>query len=398
MTRAFRTPQTALAVIMLCGLISCAHVEPIPDRAMEFEEGIRVLASNLAQQMEGSGVGTLVNKVLIDPLTKPSKKIVIDPFIDLESGYPLKISTKISEIISKELSGKFVVLGELEPETLQAAQYIMNGMVTVYDKQKNIYKVQATVFDKTSGKILASAFVRISGFDTTPKEIYKDSPVFLKGESYKHYTASVKKAPGETVDKEYFDGLAAKAMKTKGDSLYEQKDYDNSLAYYNKAAAIQQGQQLEILNGQFTNYRAQGRLAEAEEAYKNLLRISVVETGEIESKIIFGPGLKEPVESNASLYNIYVRQIANFVAAVPRCQLKIVGHCSKTGSEAYNDKLSQERALWIQKQMSAYAPQITSKSTAIGRGFHENIVGTGRDDVTDQVDRRVEFVFMDCVE
>ena len=48
--------------------------------------------------------------------------------------------------------------------------------------------------------------------------------------------------------------------------------------------------------------------------------------------------------------------------------------------------------------MTSYVPEIIKKSETIGRGFRENIVGTGTDDITDEIDRRVEFKFSNCVE
>jgi hypothetical protein len=36
------------------------------------------------------------------------------------------------------------------------------------------------------------------------------------------------------------------------------------------------------------------------------------------------------------------------------------------------------------------------KSRAIGKGFEENLVGSGTDDLRDAIDRRVEFVVIDC--
>jgi len=105
-----------------------------------------------------------------------------------------------------------------------------------------------------------------------------------------------------------------------------------------------------------------------------------------------------PVGNRIEVYNIYLEQIANFVVSLSQCQVKITGHSSKTGSEGHNDKLSLQRALWIQKKMASFAPEIMDRSKTIGRGFHENIVGTGKDDITDQLDRRVEFVFNNCVQ
>lgn len=389
-----------LSFLVLIYCASCAHTKPIPERTMEFEEGMKALAVNLADQLENTSVGNKLNKVIIDPLTKQKhlKKIVIDPFIDVESGYPVKANARIAQIFSQEITKRFQVTGEMEPDNLDVSEYVLNGMVTLAEHKGNVYKVYGTVFEKSSGKVLASASVHVNRFDTTPKEIYRDSPVFLKGKNYEQYASSVKKAPDETVNKEYHDRLAVRSMQVKADKLYEQKEYKKSLAYYNQAASSQSGEQLEVLNGQFTVLVKQSQWKEAESVYGKLLRVSIRETGEIASKIIFSPNSVVPVGNKIDIYTIYMEQIAKLVASLPQCQVKITGHSSRSGSEAHNDKLSLQRALWIQKKMSSYAPEIMGKSTTVGRGFHENIVGTGKDDITDQIDRRVEFVFSKCVQ
>jgi outer membrane protein OmpA-like peptidoglycan-associated protein len=403
MRRQFKSIGTVLAILALFYFTSCAHnvpVREIPDRTMEFEEGTKVLASNLADQLENSAVATSLNRVVINSLTKQKqlKKIVIDPFIDVESGYPVKANARIVEIVSQEITKRFQVTGEMEPDNLEVSEYVLNGMVTFEQKQGNVYKLYGSVFEKSSGKVLASASVRINKFDTTPKEIYQDSPVFLKGKGYENHVSAVKKAPNETVDKEYHDTLAIKSMQVKGDKLYEQKEYKQSLSYYNQAARSQNTENLEVLNGQFAILAKQGQWKAAAEVYARLLRASIAETNVITSTIQFGPNSRVPVKGETDRYNIYMEQIALFVASIPECQVTIVGHCSKTGVETYNDKLSLERASWIRKRMTACAPGIANKSTAVGRGFRENVSGTGKDDVTDQIDRRVEFRFKGCTE
>lgn len=369
---------------------------------MDFEEGIKALAVNLAEQLEKSSIGNMLNKIVVNPVTnqKQLKKIVIDPFIDVESGYPVKINSNIASIMTQEITKRFEISGEMEPDKLDISEYVLNGMVTLDEKQEgggNAYKVYATVFEKISGKVLASASVYVNNFDTTPMDIYKDSPVYLKGINYEQHTSSVKKMPDETVNKEYHDRLAIKSMQVKGDKLYEQKEYKKSLSYYNQAASSQNEQQLEVLNGQFTILVKQGQWGDAESVYGNLIRVSITETSEIASKITFNANSISPVENKANLYNIYVKQIAKFVASIPECRVGIIGHSSRSGGDAYNTKLSLQRALWIQKQMAPYMQDITHKSETSGKGFHENLVGTGKDDITDEIDRRVEFKFSQCV-
>lgn len=398
MNNALKIVPIIIAAISLCCFISCAgnKPKPIPNAAMGFEEGMQALASSLADQVEQS---SLENKVKSLGKGKIKiKKVAIDPFIDVESGYPIKLNYRIARIMSEAMKNRFDIGGEMEPGILESAEYVLNGMVTIEGNRKDIHKVFATVFEKSSGKVVASDSVWIKGFDTTPKEIYKDSPVFLKGEDYKHQTESVKKTPGETVNKEYQDSLTAKSLRVKGDNLYEHKEYKKSLSYYNQAADLRKGNQLHILNGQFTNLMVQGQYKAAEEVYGRLLRASLKETGEIASTISFDPGQTIPLKSKANYHNIYMKEIANFVVSRPGCKLKIVGHSSRTGTATYNDRLSKERAVWIQEKMETYAHGIISRSTTAGRGFRENIVGTGKDDLTDLIDRRVEFIFSECTD
>lgn len=256
-------------MIFLLTVSSCAHIEPIPTESMNFEQGMQALAVNLADQLERSSIGNVLNKVIINPVTKQRmlKKIVIDPFVDVESGYPVKANEKIKAIIANEIGKRFEVTGEMEPENLQISEFILNGLVTIekkVGKRGNVYKVNASVFDKTSGRVLASATVRVNRFDTTPKDIYKDSPMYLKGKSYEQQISSIKKMPNQDVDKEYQNKLMIKAMLVKGDMLYEQQEYKQSLTYYNQAAKSQTGQSMEVLSGQYTNLAKQGQWQDAE--------------------------------------------------------------------------------------------------------------------------------------
>ena len=382
-------------LLTVCAFSACAGPKPIPAKSMEFEPGMKALADNLADQLEKSGIGNVLNKVV----GKSMKKIVIDPFIDTESGYPVKVNPQIKAIMSGEMAKRFAVTGEMEPENLVISEYVLCGMVSLvdqYEGERNVYKVYTAVFEKSSGVVLASSEAYIRSFETTPMDIYRDSPIYLKGQNYEEHVSSVKKKPKESVEKGYHDKLTVKSMRVKGDVLYEEKEYDKSLDYYNQAANSSGAQELETLNGLFTNLIRQGRYDKAEPVYGKLLKLSIAETGQIATKITFSPNSKAPLESKAALHTIYIRQIAKLVAASPACRVTIIGHSSRSGLEGYNDKLSLQRAATIQKLMTSFAPETAKRSDTIGRGFRDNIVGTGSDDLTDEIDRRVEFRFKAC--
>ena len=71
--------------------------------------------------------------------------------------------------------------------------------------------------------------------------------------------------------------------------------------------------------------------------------------------------------------------------------LQITGHTSATGSAALNDSLSLLRAEYIQSRLESEAPPLKKRTVAAGVGSRENLSGTGRDDASDMLDRRVEL-------
>ncbi|MDY0743291.1 OmpA family protein [Paucibacter sp. R3-3] len=76
----------------------------------------------------------------------------------------------------------------------------------------------------------------------------------------------------------------------------------------------------------------------------------------------------------------------------------IVGHTSRTDSDALNDRLSAGRAAAIRQKLGAEpgAAELLARMKTSGVGARENIIGTGTDDVADALDRRVEFKIVGC--
>jgi outer membrane protein OmpA-like peptidoglycan-associated protein len=92
---------------------------------------------------------------------------------------------------------------------------------------------------------------------------------------------------------------------------------------------------------------------------------------------------------------MWVRLIAREVAGSKVC-LTLVGHTSRTGTEQFNDRLSLQRAVAMQRRIEGLAPETVGRLQSTGMGFRENIVGSGTDDLGDSLDRRVEFKVRAC--
>jgi outer membrane protein OmpA-like peptidoglycan-associated protein len=89
-------------------------------------------------------------------------------------------------------------------------------------------------------------------------------------------------------------------------------------------------------------------------------------------------------------YAQWLRQIAAQTLSSQSC-LQIMGHTSPVGPAAMNDSLSLLRAEYIQSRLEDDKPLLKPRMVAAGMGSRENLIGTGRDDATDMLDRRVEL-------
>ena len=87
---------------------------------------------------------------------------------------------------------------------------------------------------------------------------------------------------------------------------------------------------------------------------------------------------------------MWLQQIALQTVTNKAC-LQITGHTSPTGTAPLNDSLSLLRAEYIQSRLEEYQPPLKNHMVASGVGSRENLVGTGRDDASDELDRRVEL-------
>jgi outer membrane protein OmpA-like peptidoglycan-associated protein len=92
---------------------------------------------------------------------------------------------------------------------------------------------------------------------------------------------------------------------------------------------------------------------------------------------------------------MWLRQIARAAEAADSC-LNIVGHTSHSGSEQMNERLSLARATAVRDLLTHEIPALSRKSRVSGVGFRENLIGTGADDASDALDRRVEFKVVAC--
>jgi tetratricopeptide (TPR) repeat protein len=364
---------------------------------MTFDQAVAEATSGLVSQTQK--LPAFLTKVE----SKLGKRyVVLDPMIDATSGQQTGVTKLLEQRVSEQLAAsaaQFEVL-PFQAASLAKAQILLTGTTTnVASKaSKRALRIDLALTDLKSGNSIAqaSAVARADDLDNNPTPYYRDSPVLVKDKVVDGYIRTAATPPGQPADAEYLRRIATATLISEATNSYNAEHYEEALGQYKSALATPAGEQLRVLNGIYlTNWKL-GRTAEAERAFAKVVALGIANTN-LGVKFLFNPGGTD-FWSDARIsgpYAMWLRQIAH-EAAVAKVCIQIVGHTSRTGSEQANDHLSLLRATYIKQRLEADAPELAGKTKAIGKGFRENIVGSGTDDVRDALDRRVEFKIASC--
>lgn len=153
---------------------------------------------------------------------------------------------------------------------------------------------------------------------------------------------------------------------------------------------------LAALSADYVALLRRGKDVEAQAVFSQIVSVGLA-TRQLDVKLLFAPASAEfwPDPVLRRRYALWLAEIARQLPASPHC-LRIVGHASRTGSPAYNQRLSERRAQAVRQMLLRQAPSLAPRLEAVGMGFEENLAGTGTDDERDVSDRRVVFKVTDC--
>ena len=335
--------------------------------------------------------------------TVDKRGVVIDPMLDAASGQQTVATRLLEQQVADRLRTypRFELLPFQIPR-LSEAQYLLTGtMRSVPGKPpgpRNVFQINLALTEMKTGTVVAraSSRVRDDGVDTNPTPYYRDSPIVVKDQVVDGYIGTAETPPGQPADPIYFGRVTTATVISEALLAYNGERYQDALTLYRNAAATPAGEQLRVVNGLYLATWKLGRASEAEEAFGNVVAFGL-RNNSLGVKFLFNPGTtvfwSDPKVSGP--YDIWLRQIARRAVTAKVC-VNVVGHASRTGTEQFNDHLSQQRATYIKERLGAEAPELASRIRATGVGFRENLVGTGTDDARDALDRRVEFKITGC--
>jgi outer membrane protein OmpA-like peptidoglycan-associated protein len=361
---------------------------------LSFEVAIKLIANNIfAQQVNNLGPIIYAKKTYY----------VVDQIIDSDTGEVTKINQHIVSLIMQEAAHNFPYfqVNEMNPQTLTAADFIIVGTVALEsygDRGDKLPHLFLSVVNAKTSQIAARSDVWInnSNLEYDPTPLYKDSPMFIKDRRVDALIATAKSKAGTLANREYFDSLGTAALLDEASDAYDQGNYSLSLGLFAKVAERNDGKVMKTFSGLYQSFFKLRQMDKAEEAFFTLVKLGM-QNDNLSVKFLFKVNDTEFTGSGEDLeeYAIWIKQLAMNIAEATNC-VQIIGHASRSGSEEYNNKLSLKRAQNLQSRLEAASPEVRAKTKATGRGFSENIIGTGSNDDRDAIDRRVEFKLMPC--
>lgn len=346
-----------------------------------------------------------------DPADAAGRTLVIDPLIDHASGDQAVATQAMEPRMISVVNERFgaIKMRPFDAESLADKPLILMGSIAPVSAPgihpfttapTRTYRMWAVIADLRTHRIISheSVWVRADEADMTPTPFFRDSPVWLVDHSQEAYLKTCAGHPGDAMDPAYVEGLPAAASIAAGIKAYEAGRYNEALTYYIRAETMRTGGQLRTYNGAYLANAALRRRSAAEKAFGDLVDYGL-QHGKLAVKFLFRPGNAQfwPDQRVSGSYPMWLRQIAARTVRQPTC-LRLVGHTSATGLADRNQVLSFARAGRVRTELVHRQPPLGRQVNAVGRGSMELLVGSGRDDATDVLDRRVEFETRPCLE
>lgn len=382
--RAVRHLAVAGATVLVVGGCVTPRPEAPPDPGLP--EAVDFLTRDLAAQLgprpPGSGV------------------LVIDPILDRTTGQQTGASQRLEEELGPALASAVpqLELTEFDDDGVARSRMVLSGTVTSLEAA-DLYSASVALTDRESGLVVAQSAVRFreAGLDRAPTRFYDDSPSLVRDRSVEGYLRTAETPAGQPADALYVEQIPTGALLAQALEAYNAERWEEALEAYRAVAERPDGQQLRTFNGLYLTNLRLGRMPEAEEAFGRIVVLGLA-TDNLAVKLLFRPGSTEfwPGQELSGMYPMWLRQIARAVEESGSC-LEILGHTSRSGSEEFNDQLSLARAETVMRLLDEEAGgDLAGQLSAKGMGFRQNIIGTGTDDASDAIDRRVEFSVVPC--
>lgn len=394
------TPVAGSASGSQPAIAQAAAPKPITEfPILPFEDAVLAAANELLDKAASAATGSSVAS---------PRALTVDPLIDglsaLQSVATRSMRARIIDLVRNKYP-QFKIQ-DFTTETLNMSPLVLIGTLTALDKngqptatQRDSYRIWLTLVDLQSDKIIAKARARaqLETVDVAPTPHFRDAPAWTQDPANEAYINTCHNTKvGDPIPPAYLDRMLAAALTSDAIEAYDGGRYQEALDLYTSARNLSSGDQLRVYNGIYLANQKLGRHAAASEAFGDIVDYGL-RARRLAVKFLFKPGSTAfwPDPEVSGPYDLWLQHIATGTSRSTAC-LEIVGHTSRTGPEPLNERLSLLRAEYIKQRLELEAPALGSRMIANGVGSRENVIGTGTDDATDALDRRVEFKMPAC--
>ena len=334
-----------------------------------------------------------------------SYRVVIDPLVDGVTGYGSRatdgIQAQVTDLVQRQYP-RFSI-EKFSPDALKDSPLVLVGTFTPVNGQnqtvgpREAYRFCLVLGDLKTGKVVAKGVARsqLAGVDTTPSTVFRESPVWTTDPATQAYISTCQATKvGDPINKDFLDGLRTASLISQGDQAYNAGQYQSALSLYTAAKTSPAGDQLKAYNGIYLT-RWKLNQPEASTAFGDAIAYGL-RRNRLAVKFLFQPGSTQFYQDQqvSGQYPIWLQQIAQQAAQQTTTAngcIEVTGHTSRTGSQQINEQLSLQRANYVKGQLERDAPQLSGHLVANGAASSQMMVGTGKDDLSDALDRRVEF-------
>ena len=349
---------------------------------------------------------TLLGKAQLPPGTRWD--LVIDPLIDGVTGMQSQATQAMGAKLVKLIGERYpqYTVKPFKASTVAQGPLILVGTFTGVNQERKTegrreaYRICLALADLRTGKLVGKglAFALPDGVDATPLPFFLDAPAHVQDDATTGYIRTCQGTrAGDSINPLYIDRIVTAATIAEAIEAYDGKRYADSLKLYETALASPGGNQVRVHTGLYLTNLRLGRRAAAAKSFGDIVDQGL-QTQRLGLKFLFRPGtaaMWTQPGAGPVPYPLWLNEIAARASLRPGC-LDVVGHTSATGAEPINDRLSLLRAEMVKKEIAARAPQLAPRLASSGVGSRQMLVGNGRDDLSDALDRRVEFVVKGC--
>jgi hypothetical protein len=341
------------------------------------------------------------------PAGSDKVELVIDPLIDAATGAQ-SAATRLMQERIKDLVAKsyprFAVL-PFSSEALSRAPVVLIGTFTAInnaggpDGARDAYRICLALADLRSKSIVSKGVARArpDGVKAEPTPAFAEAPIWTNDPAIAVYIKTCQGTkPGDPIDPLYVERIATSAFVSDAILEYDDRRYREALAFYRTARQMSGGDQLRVHSGIYLSSWKLNRRTDATEAFGSLVKYGLT-ANKLSVRLLFKPGTTQFLDDQniTGPYPMWLSQIASQAMQNDSC-IDVVGHTSNTGPAQINERLSVLRAQFIKDLLQSASPSLADRLKAVGAGSRESIVGTGRDDASDAIDRRVDFNVHRC--